>query len=62
MRVNEFDISSVLNTASSAVRKLEKATIKSSLKFILDQIKSSSAQYNFIMHENRSSAPNLSSN
>ena len=62
MRVNEFDIPSVSDTAPSAVRKLEKATVKPSLKSILDQIQPPSAQYSPIMHENRSSAPNLPSN
>ena len=62
MRLNEYEISSVSDTASSAVQKLENTKKKSSIDMILASVKSFSSAYVLILYENRKSSVNLSLN
>ena len=62
MRLNEYEISSVSDTASSAVQKLENTKKKSSIDMILASVKSFFSVYVLILYENRKSFVNLSLN
>ena len=62
MRLNEYEISSVSDTASSAVQKIEKTKKKSSINTILALIKSLSSAYVLISYNDRKPSVNLSLN
>ena len=61
MRFNEYEVSSVSDTASSAVQRLENASSqnKPSMESILHTIKPFSINYSPITHQNRSSVTTL---
>ena len=61
MRLNEYEISSVSDTASPEVQKLEDSQTKSkpSMTSILSSIPSPSIDYRFISYEDRSSVARL---
>ena len=61
MRPNEEEISSVPDTASKAVQKLQKAKNKPSVQEILDSIESSSSTYRSIQVNDRPFRPKLPS-
>ena len=62
MRLNEYEISLVLDTASFAVQKLKKIKKKSLINTILAFVKSLFSAYVLILHENRKPFLNLSLN
>ena len=59
MKLNEYEISSVLNTAFIVVQQIKKITNKSLMKVILNSIKSLFLIYSFICYAERSSLINI---